>query len=199
MGCRIVSVIRRDRYNIRERFEEGISKISARMFCKIRACFQRRNEFLFIGTNKRNSGVRKICQFSSLTPTFHTLNLTGPNLGELDFGHIRLTKASPGLMVVLCEGRRGGGFYICGQCGAGFREAKSPHENPYGENCPGTLERVSLGHEFITDVLQIRFFKLPQDNTEGIWFAYSLAYALVEGAAEILEVPPIDLKATVAY
>lgn len=128
------------------------------------------------------------------------INLTGPNLGELDFGHIRLTKASPGLMVVLCEGRRGGGFYICGQCGAGFRETKSPHENPYGENCSGTLERVSLGHEFITDVLQIRFlFKLPQDNTEGIWFAYSLAYALVEGVAEVLEVPPTDLSATVAY
>lgn len=128
------------------------------------------------------------------------INLTGPNLGELDFGHIRLTKASPGLMVVLCEGRRGRGFYICGQCGAGFRETKSPHKNPYGENCFGTLERVSLGHEFITDVLQIRFLlELLQDNTEGIWFAYSLAYALVEGSAEVLEVPPTDLSATVAY
>ncbi len=52
------------------------------------------------------------------------INFTERNLGELDFGHIRLTKASPGLMVVLCEGRRGEGFYICGQCGAGFREPK---------------------------------------------------------------------------
>ncbi len=101
-------------------------------------------------------------------------------------------------MVVLSEGRRCEGFYICGQCGAGFRDAKSPHENPYGEHCSGTLERVSFGHEFITDVLQIRFL-LPQDNAEGIWFAYSLAYALVEGAAEVLEVPPTDLSATVAY
>lgn len=128
------------------------------------------------------------------------ISFTERNLDELDFRHIRLTKASPGLMVVLCEGRRGGGFYICSQCGAGFRERKSPHENPYGENCPGTLKQVSLGHEFITDVLQIRFlFELSQDNTEGIWFAYSLAYALVEGAAEVLEVPSTDLSATVAY
>ncbi len=128
------------------------------------------------------------------------INLTGPSLGEIDFRHIRLTKASPGLMAVLCEGRRGGGFYICSSCGAGFRETKNPHENPYGENCSGTLERVSLGHEFITDVIQIRFlFDLPQDNTKGIWFAYSLAYALVEGAAEVLEVPPTDLSATVSY
>ena len=127
------------------------------------------------------------------------INLTESNPGELNFRHIQLTKASPGLMVVLCEGRRGRGFYICGQCGAGFRDAKNQHENAYGEKCSGTLERVSLGHEFITDVLQIRFVLPFQDNTEGIWFAYSLAYALVEGAANALEVPPTDLSATIAY
>jgi len=131
-------------------------------------------------------------------PYFVGLTRTHP--GEIDFTVIKLTKVSPGQMVVLCEGRRGGGFYICGQCGAGFREIKSSHKTPYGESCPGTLERFSLGHEFITDVLQIRsLYKLPQDNTEGVWFAYSLAYALVEGAAEVLEVPPTDLSATVAY
>ena len=128
------------------------------------------------------------------------VGLTGAHPGEIDFTVIKLTKVSPGQMVVLCEGRRGGGFYICGQCGAGFRKTRSSHENPYGENCSGTLERVSLGHEFITDVLQIRFlFELPQEYTDGIWFAYSLAYALVEGAAGVLEVPPTDLSATVAY
>lgn len=126
------------------------------------------------------------------------VGLTEAHPGEIDFTVIKLTKASPGQMVVLCEGRRGGGFNICAQCGAGFRERKKQHENPYGENCSGKLEQVSLGHEFITDVLQIRFL-LPQDNTEGIWFAYSLAYALVEGAAQVLEVPPTDLSATVAY
>ncbi|HAR40687.1 MAG TPA: hypothetical protein DCR68_05000 [Coprothermobacter sp.] len=128
------------------------------------------------------------------------VGLTGASPNEIDFMAIKLTKASPGQMVVLCEGRRGGGFYICSQCGAGFRERKSSHENPYGEKCTGSLERVSLGHEFITDVLQIRFLlELPQENTEGIWFAYSLAYALVEGAAEVLEVPQSDLDTTVAY
>jgi hypothetical protein len=34
---------------------------------------------------------------------------------------------------------------------------------------------------------------------ENVWFAYSLAYALVEGAAEILEVPSSDLSAMVAH
>jgi len=128
------------------------------------------------------------------------VGLTGAHPGEIDFTVIKLTKVSPGQMVVLCEGRRGRGFYICGSCGAGFRERKSSHENPYGENCSSNPDQFSLGHEFITDVLQIRFlFELSQDNTEGIWFAYSLAYALVEGAAEVLEIPPTDLSATVAY
>ncbi|MCJ7761945.1 DUF1998 domain-containing protein, partial [Candidatus Bathyarchaeota archaeon] len=129
------------------------------------------------------------------------INLTGTVPGDLDFGVVRLTKASPGLMVVLCEGRKGSGFYICGQCGAGFRERKSQHETPYGENCYGVLEQVSLGHEFVTDVLRIQFLCEPPDDIDGIWFAYSLAYALVEGAADakVLEVPSADLSVTVAY
>jgi len=127
------------------------------------------------------------------------VGLKGASLGEIDLGTVKLTKVSPGQMVVICEGRRSEGFYICNQCGAGFRRREARHKNPYGEDCSGTLEQVSLGHEFITDVLQIRFLEPLQGNTEGIWFAYSLAYALVEGAAEVLEVPPTDLSATVAY
>jgi len=112
---------------------------------------------------------------------------------------ITLTKAAPGLMVVLCEGRGGEGFYICGRCGTGFRKPKRAHRTPYGQDCLGTLDLVSLGHEFVTDVMQIQFHPKFNGNIESIWFAYSLAYALVEGAAEILEVPSNDLSATVAY
>jgi hypothetical protein len=128
------------------------------------------------------------------------VGLTEVRPGEIDFAFIKLTKSSPGQMVVLCEGRRGRGFYICGHCGAGFREPKKQHKTPYGETCSGTLEKVSLGHEFVTDVLRVQFLlKLPQNDIDGVWFAYSLAYALVEGAAEVLEVPSTDLSTTVAY
>ena len=128
------------------------------------------------------------------------VGLTRAHPGEIDFTFIKLTKSSPGQMVVLCEGRKGRGFYVCGQCGAGFREPENPHKTPYGENCAGTLEHVSLGHEFVTDVLRVQFLlELPQDDIDSVWFAYSLAYALVEGAAEVLEVPSVDLNATVAY
>jgi hypothetical protein len=112
---------------------------------------------------------------------------------------ITMKKASPGLMAVLCEGRRGEGFYICGGCGAGFRKRERTHKTPYGQDCSGMLEQVSLGYEFVTDVLQLQFHPTPEGSIEPVWFAYSLAYALVEGAAEILEVPSTDLSATVAH
>ncbi len=111
---------------------------------------------------------------------------------------ITLKKASPGYMVVLCEGRRGEGFYICRECGAGFRKKERTHKTPYGQDCCGTLEQVFLGHEFVTDVLQLQFEQAYEGNN-SVWFSYSLAYALVEGAADILDVPPTDLSATVSY
>lgn len=50
---------------------------------------------------------------------------------------VSLTKASPGLMVLLCEGRRGAGFYLCGMCGAGFRtNVHPPHKDPTRPGLP---------------------------------------------------------------
>ena len=111
-----------------------------------------------------------------------------------------LTKASQGSLVVLCEGRRGTGFYVCLSCGAGFRgRKKSPHTTPYGQSCDGELENFSLGHEFTTDVIRLEFHTSPPDVNDPIGFAYSLAYALSRAAAEILDVPLNDLNTTVSY
>ncbi len=60
-------------------------------------------------------------------------------------------------------------------------------------------ERVSLGHEFITNVLKIQFKERMSEGQDPISFAYSLAYAIVEGAAEVLEVPSTDLNVTVHH
>ena len=113
-----------------------------------------------------------------------------------------LTKASPGYLIVLCEGRRGQGFHICRVCGAGFvarPRGKGPHKSPYGRDCSGQLDRRALGHEFLTDVTKLQFHASPPAApADGeVWFAYSLAYALLEGAAEALEVPSTDLSVTV--
>lgn len=127
------------------------------------------------------------------------IGLRDKGSGIIECGQIQLTKTSPGYMVVICEGRKGEGFFICDQCGAGFRERKSTHNTPYGEKCSGALDQVSLGHEFLTDILQIRFLTKQQVKFNPIWFGFSLAYAIVEGAAEVLEVPTNDLNATVTF
>jgi hypothetical protein len=113
---------------------------------------------------------------------------------------LRLAKACPGRMGVICEGRRGQGFYICPACGAGFRERELPHKSPQGRECRTPPEGVMLGHEFITDVVQIQFLQRPSNGAgDPLWFAFSLAYALAGGASEVLEVPSGDLSATVGH
>ena len=116
-------------------------------------------------------------------------------------GIARVWKASPGDLVVLCEGRKGRGFRICADCGAGFGGTKTPpeHESPSGRVCRGRLESVALGHQFRTDVLRVCFVREPSDVGPGdrLWFYHSLAYAVVHGAAEVLEVPRQDLSVTV--
>lgn len=116
----------------------------------------------------------------------------------IDLGALALRSVSPGYMAVLCEGQRGQGFYICLDCGAGFKVPPDTHRTPYGQECHGRLQQLALGHQFLTDVLEVQFKSLAPADANPLWLGYSLAYALVEGAAEVLEVPSIDLSSTVS-
>ena len=106
---------------------------------------------------------------------------------------IQVTKAQPGMLVILCEGRRREGFLICRSCGAHMTGPKATHKSPSDSPCSGTLGRFSLGHELVTDVVRLQF---PGVHSE--WAAYSVAYAMLLGAAETLDVPDTDLNATIA-
>jgi hypothetical protein len=116
---------------------------------------------------------------------------------------LKVCRAVPGRMAVLCEGRRGQGFYICIKCGAGFRSRERNHDDPFGRSCRGPLAQVALGHEFVTDIVRLQFLEPPvatDDIAERlVWFAHGLASALIEGTAAVLEVPAADLNATVAF
>lgn len=128
------------------------------------------------------------CRLSSNTP--ETMDMGGV---------VRLTKASPGYLVVLCEGKRGRGFFICEECGAGFMEKPSgrEHNTPLGGKCRGQLQPTALGHQFLTDVVLIEFLPERPVGVDAMWFHYSLAYALAQGACWALEVPLQDLNVTV--
>ncbi len=94
--------------------------------------------------------------------------------------------------MILCEGRQRSGFYICLRCGAHQTDRKSRHKSPAGRDCEGSLEWISLGHELVTDALRLQFPRL-----RGEWDAYSVAYAVLLGAAERLRVPNTDLNVTI--
>lgn len=114
-------------------------------------------------------------------------------------GILEVRPACPGTMVTLCDGRFGRGFFLCEECGAGFRTRKRSHRTPFGKACDGRLQVRALGHEFTTDIAQIDFLvtrRMPVD-VDGLWFAYSVAYAVAQGAAHTLDVPATDLSATV--
>ena len=115
-----------------------------------------------------------------------------PEADTREFLGVKITPALPGTLVVLCEGKNGRGFHICLNCGAGFSDRKSSHKSPNGSDCKGTLRKLSLGHEFVTDVTRLDFPCLRDKEK-----AYSLAYAVLLGASSALEVPDTDLNATI--
>ena len=105
---------------------------------------------------------------------------------------VQVTEARPGTLVILCEGRNRKGFFICRSCGTHMTGPKGKHKSPSDSVCSGTLERFSLGHELVTDVVRLQFPQLT-----GEWDAYSVAYAILLGAAETLGVPDTDLNVTI--
>ena len=105
---------------------------------------------------------------------------------------VRLTETAPGTLIILCEGRNRKGFFICRSCGAHTARRQAKHKSPSGSDCRGTLEQFSLGHELVTDVVRLQFPQLY-----GEWDAYSVAYAVLLGAAETLNVPDTDLNVTI--
>jgi hypothetical protein len=110
-------------------------------------------------------------------------------------------------MVVLCEGKKGDGFSICQTCGTtgdtGSKKkkgAKGGHTNHHGVACNGIIDtHLSLGHEFETDIVRVQFLPEPEGQVNLLSFAYSLASAIVEGAAEVLQVPSSDISVTVGH
>ncbi len=121
-----------------------------------------------------------------------------PQWQDLELGPVRISPALPGEMAVVCEGRRGGGFHLCRECGAAFPERRQAHHTPTGRPCSNRqTQRVALGHFFVTDIVRLSFPGPAPVDSGSVGFAWSLAYALVEGAALALDVSSADLHCTV--
>lgn len=129
-------------------------------------------------------------------------------VSELSGPAIRTTQrySRYGKLAVVNSGFANAGFRICSACGwgepafpvpVGRRPRRAlPHHNPRtGRDCSGFIQTFHLGHEFITDVLEIRFNgALAPAGDLNLWL--TTLYALLEGASETLGIPRDDLDGT---
>jgi hypothetical protein len=103
-----------------------------------------------------------------------------------------------GRLVSLAEGPGGSGFLICDWCGwGGPNHGRTPksHVNPLrGKPCTGPLRWRSLAHTYETDILRLRV-DAPGLDSRPQW--HTLLYALLEGAAEGLEISRADISGVV--
>jgi ATP-dependent helicase YprA (DUF1998 family) len=103
-----------------------------------------------------------------------------------------------GRLVSLAEGPGGSGFLICDWCGwGGPNHGRAPrsHLDPLrGKPCTGPLRWRSLAHTYETDILRLRL-DAPGLDTRAQW--HTVLYALLEGAAEGLEISRGDIDGVV--
>jgi len=85
------------------------------------------------------------------------------------------------------------GFKVCHSCGyavLGGEKTSESHRTPWHTECRGSLSRFFLGHEFLTDVLQIHIDGYA-DERQQLW--YSLLYGILEGMSAAMDIERQDL------
>ena len=89
-------------------------------------------------------------------------------------------------------------FYVCKTCGYTEVSKKAikdimekQHENPRGYKCPNKhLVKLSLGHEFQTDVIILRFNGVTFTENE----AWSILYSMLEGLSKYIPVNRTEIS-----
>lgn len=103
-----------------------------------------------------------------------------------------------GVLSVFNFGRSNQKFWLCSFCGYGDAGIEKPkkHKTPWGMDCKGKLRKVTLGHEFQSDVLELRFSGASSaDYDQGFWL--SLTAVLLAGASKALDIERNDIDGTV--
>lgn len=110
---------------------------------------------------------------------------------------IRVKYSSFGKLSVISKGRSGRGYSICTHCGSMMVTKDGKHKNQMNKNCEGTIEKrmVHLGHEFISDILEIEFKNSAA--SPDVWD--SLLYALLNGTSISLGINRRDIDGCVRY
>ncbi len=182
-------------------------------------------EFGFIATDgQRTPGEQRPQRLYSSRVYFaeYALPSNGAAPAEPEFEHVEAVSGPHvrvdqrysrfGRMVLVNSGPLGRGFVICSNCG--FAESVPPmpigarrsranrpaaHKNPRtGRECNAQTFSAHLGHDFLTDVVELRCRGAIADTRdEALW--RSLVYALLEGASQGLGIRRDDLDGTLYH
>lgn len=97
------------------------------------------------------------------------------------------------------------GYQICNECGvdkrlAGRGNFASVHRTPWGASCNGKFENVHLGHEFMSDVLELDFQNLDiPSGVESEHFWRSFLYGFLEGVSSVLGIARSNIDGCLYY
>ena len=122
------------------------------------------------------------------------------SVAELSDGPVKIARRYSrfGKLAVVNSGIDNMGFAVCPGCGWAkpyplAAKDKKGHADPRtGRPCKGRTTTYHLGHEFMTDVLELRFSgSVPNPQDDPVW--RSTLYALLEGASSALNIARDDL------
>lgn len=166
--------------------------------------------FGFVGRRSTERPGEARPRRASLTETYfgQYQDQTPPPLRVVEgldgFVEVELRTSRQGLITVLNRGPQGRPFRICRACGyaeltpPGRRTKKSGagHQDPRRSEriCSGALTAVQLGHEYLTDVIEIRLHADLGAAPEGI----STLHALLE-ATPVLDIDREEIDGTLYH
>jgi DEAD/DEAH box helicase/Domain of unknown function (DUF1998)/Helicase conserved C-terminal domain len=147
--------------------------------------------FGFVGERSKNRpGDARPPRRASIESFFGSYGDSEPELqavASIGRGRHRFRFSRQGRIIVINRGAVGAGYRICQRCGFGepitgaMRKSREHPDIRFpARKCNATLEPLQLGHEFFTDVLELRL-AVSMDRQEAI----STLYALLEGSSAL--------------
>jgi ATP-dependent helicase YprA (DUF1998 family) len=133
-------------------------------------------------------------EYEGAEPVYEPVSLGGA-------GVLECRSSRQGRITSINKGRGGNGFQVCRSCGSanestGFgKGAPKPHKKPFNStsDCTSMYEYVHLGHQYLTDVVELR---LPPNIALPNEVALSVLYSVLHGARAV-GVAPSDVDGTV--
>lgn len=114
---------------------------------------------------------------------------------------INYTYSPRGNLFVVNQGKNKCGFRICSWCGyatADKIKSELVHKDKYGNRCSNKyLNLLDLGHEIITDIIEIELPDLIRGMSESYYT--SILYAIIEGAAGYLGIDRREIDGCLNY